>query len=129
MLSAFFRSRSVLLDVGRSGRGLYSAAEYVAIAKREARAGRGPLGLAGGSGSYDFHFHSSAFQANPVSEALFLKPVIPDFQMSGFGREYSGIDGTSADISASALAKSAARLPGLSSEFDCSISFVAARLQ
>src|SRR3954451_8984533 len=100
------------------------------MAKKERPAQSAGLSLpAGETGSYDFHFHSSAFQPKPVSEALFLKPVTPDFQMSGFGREYSGIEGTSADIRASALAKSAARLPGLSSEFDCSINFVAARLQ
>jgi hypothetical protein len=38
-------------------------------------------------GSYAFQCHCSMFQANPVREALFLRPSSADFHTSGFGRE------------------------------------------
>ena len=60
---------------------------------------------------------------------MFFIPPMADFQMSGFGREYIGMVGTSFAISASAFAKSAWRFAGSSSLFDASISLVAARLQ
>ena len=59
---------------------------------------------------------------------LVFLPVTVDFQTSGFGRAYSGIDGTSFAIIASACWKSVARFAGSSSLFDASSSRVALRL-
>ena len=69
------------------------------------------------------------FHENPTFDGLFFIPLTSDLQMSGFGREYSGIDGTSFAIIASACWKSAARFAGSSSLFDASRSRVACRLQ
>jgi len=42
------------------------------------------------------------FHEKPTFDGLFFIPVTADFQTSGFGRAYSGIDGTSFAIIASA---------------------------
>ena len=68
------------------------------------------------------------FHENPMFDGLFFIPRTSDFQISGFGREYSGIDGTSFAINASACWNSTERFSGLSSLFDASRSRVAARL-
>ena len=69
------------------------------------------------------------FQAKPVREGLFFIPAMPDLQISGSGREYSGIDGRSFARRASTRWKSAARFFGSSSVVVPSSSCVAVRLQ
>ena len=57
------------------------------------------------------------FQEKPTLDGLFFIPRTPDLQMSGFGREYSGIDGTSFAINTFAFWNIAARFAGSSSLF------------